>query len=143
MKDGLADAKAAMLGDDFKDFDAVAVEQYMACEASLGGKGIGSGTGGEGKGRGGEPPEFPTATQFKPELSPSKINKGKILHELFVSGVPQKGEALREYSVAVGAARQHAANALAREKIPREYERMVKRYFESLDAGGEDDKATP
>ena len=148
MKDGLGEAKQAMLGDSFADFDAQAVEQYMEAQAKLGGacqngqcgmcaqcqgKGKGNNTGGEGMGRGGEPPEKETATAFKSTMSPSKINKGRILHELFVKGTPEKGEAREEYSDVLRAAKQHAAGSLARDRIPREYEDVVKSYFNSLD----------
>lgn len=135
MKDGLNDAKKAMLGSGFEGFDAKAVEDAMAAEAAsarLGGMGNGNGTGGEGQGRGGNPPEAPTDTTFKDEFSASQLNKGKILHELFVAGVPEKGDARREYSDLMDAAREDAAGALARDKIPLEYETMVKQYFDSL-----------
>ncbi|MFT5242067.1 MAG: hypothetical protein ACI9X0_003056 [Kiritimatiellia bacterium] len=141
MKDGLDRAKMAMLGDAFEGFDAKEVEDYLAQQAlqgsaSLGGQpGNGNGgTGGEGKGKGGLPPEAPTLTTFQEELSASKLHKGKILHELFVAGVPEKGEARREYADMVQAARDQAAGALARDKIPLEYETMVKTYFDSLES---------
>lgn len=141
MRDGLAGAKKEMLGDSFKDFDARQVEQGMAAEAQLGGKGIGNGTGGEGRGRGGEPPENPTETAFQPKMSPSKINKGQVLQQLFVAGVPDKGDALAEYTEVVRSARQQAADSLSREQIPREYEEMVKQYFDSLEVKGKDEVA--
>ena len=50
-----------------------------------------------------------------------------------MSGVPEKGEALVEYSDVVRSAKQDAAGSLARDKIPREYEDMVKTYFDSLE----------
>ena len=49
-----------------------------------------------------------------------------------MAGVPEKGEVRREYVDLVEAAREDAAGALAREKIPLEYENMVKQYFDSL-----------
>lgn len=150
MRDGLAEAKEGMLGDGFCGFDEKEVEAYMRAQASLGmcqgcngagcgmcgGAGAGNGfcgTGGEGKGRGGRPPEGMTDTSFESTLSPSKVNKGKILHQLFVSGVPEKGEALVEYAEVVKTAKREAASSLARDRIPREYEGMVKRYFDSLE----------
>jgi hypothetical protein len=133
MKEGLGEAKQAMLGDSFSGFDAAAVEQYLESQACLGGDGSGPGTGGEGKGRGGAPLENKTDTGFKSELSPSKINKGTILHQLFVAGVPEKGDALAEYVDVVRSAKQLAAGSLARDQVPREYETMVKTYFDSLE----------
>lgn len=151
MKEGLSDAKKEMLGDSFSDFNAKEVEESLRQESlmaglqgqgegegegdgtgKIGGKGTG-GTGGEGQGRGGVPPESPTDTTFQHKMSQSKINKGKILHELFISGVPDKGEALAEYSDVVRAAKQEAAGSLARDKVPREYEDAVKTYFDSID----------
>lgn len=158
MKEGLQDAKKAMLGDSFSGFDSKEVEQYMEAEARMGdgqcggcaglgvegGNGSGDGTGGEGIGRGGLPLENRTDTAFKRELSNSKINQGKVLHQLFVSGIPEKGEAAAEYSDVVQAAKQHAASSLARDRIPREYEDMVKTYFDSLDVTTEkDEENTP
>ena len=143
MRKGLQNAKRSMLGDDFKDFDPKAVEAYLESQARLGqcsrqgnggpGQGSGNGTGGQGQGRGGKPPESPTQTAFNDEKSPSQTSRGKILHELFVTGVPEKGEAIQEYADLLHAAREDAAGALARDKVPREYEEMVKRYFDALD----------
>lgn len=145
MKDGLKEAKKEMLGDSFSDFDAKEVEEYMEAEANgscagLGiggvegaGSGSGDGTGGEGKGRGGSPLENMTADNFKNEMSQSKLNKGKTLQQLFVSGVPDKGDAVAEYTDVVESARKQAASSLAKDKVPREYESLVKSYFDSLD----------
>jgi hypothetical protein len=155
MKDGLSEAKQAMLGDSFSDFDAKEVEQYLDNEtASLGGKCEGNGegdmpgkgkggTGGEGQGRGGTPLESMSDTSFKSEISPSKINKGKILHQLFISGIPEKGEARVEYADVVESAKQHAANSLARDRIPREYEDIVKSYFDSIELQKQNDVNEP
>ena len=150
MRSGLAAAKKDMLGESFSGFDAMATEKYMEEQAALGlgcagcsgvgcsaCNGTGGGTGGKGRGRGGSPPENPMDTQFQPKMSRSKINKGRILHQLFVSGVPDKGEALAEYADMVRAAQQHAAGSLARDRIPREYENMVKAYFDSLEDRGD------
>ncbi len=145
MKDGLKEAKKEMLGDSFSDFDPKEVEKYLESEANSGcaglgveglegeGSGSGEGTGGKGKGRGGQPLENMTASNFKNEMSASKLNKGKILQQLFVSGVPEKGEAVAEYTDVVESARKQAASSLAKDKIPREYESLVKSYFDSLD----------
>lgn len=161
MKDGLKEAKQAMLGDSFNGFDSKEVEKYMEAQASLGGckpgegcngegqgagegegEGLGKsesegsgngGTGNRGHGRGGQPLENMTDTAFKNEMTKSAINKGKILHEIMVYGVPEKGESSTEYASIVEAAKQHAASSLSKDKIPREYEDMVKTYFDSLE----------
>ena len=106
------------------------------------GQGFGTGqggTGGEGQGRGGEPLENKTATGFEDKKTATKLGKGKILHQLFVSGTPEKGEALVEYTDVARAAKQQAASSLAREKIPREYENIVKDYFDSLEIKKKED----
>ena len=143
MKEGLGDAKKAMLGDAFSDFDAREVEQYMASQAQLGGSGAGLGTGGSGQGRGGLPLENRTETAFKPKLSPSQVGKGTVLQQLFVAGVPEKGEALVEYTDVLRSAREEAAGSLARETVPREYESMVKTYFDSLEVSPDNDASAP
>lgn len=148
MQEGLADAKKEMLGDSFSGFDAKEVEQYMEQQAqaqmSQSGQGLGMGIPGEcegnggamgqrGHGRGGEALENMTDTAFKDENEKSKMNRGKILQEVFVTGTPEKGDAPVEYTEIVKAARQQAASSLARDRIPQEYEDMVKGYFDSLD----------
>ena len=92
------------------------------------------GTGGEGQGRGGAPLENRTATTFQDEFSESQLNRGTILNQLFVKGVPERGEATSEYADVARAARQHAASSLAQDKIPREYEEMVKKYFDTIES---------
>ena len=99
----------------------------------LNGGGTGSGTGGQGRGRGGIPLENASETAFVSRMSPGRVRPGRLLHQIFVSGVPEKGEAPAEYSDALKSARQEAASSLARDRIPREYEGMVKTYFDSLD----------
>ena len=145
MKEGLREAKKSMLGDSFKELDSKAVEAMMDQEAALaclgtcqadgqlGGAGSGYGTGGQGRGQGGVPLENASDTAFVNRMSPGKVRQGRVLHQMFVSGVPEKGEALTEYSEALESARQDAASSLARDRIPREYEGMIKTYFDSLE----------
>ena len=137
MRDGLKDAKRELLGEAFCDFDAADVEGYLAAQAALGCKSGQGETGGEGKGKGGEPPESATPTGFKSELSPGKLERGRILQQLLVPGVPDRGESRDEYSEVVRAARQHAAGALAGDDVPREYQDVVKGYFDALEQDDE------
>jgi len=153
LQKGLADAKKEMVGDNYSGFDEKSTEDMMRQEASLGegegqmpgegqgqgqgqgkgkGKGNGPGQGGEGHGQGAPAQENKTATTFKSELTNSKINQGKIVNQTFVYGVPEKGEALEEYINTVQAAKQDATSALSRSKVPREYEDMVKNYFDTI-----------
>lgn len=146
MSEGLKQAKESMSDQQFSEMDAKKIEEYMDGEAQLGqgqgqgegqgegqGQGQGNGTGGQGQGKGGSPLENFTPTKFKEEMSEQKINKGRILHQIFVKGVPEKGEARVEYTDAVRAAKQDATGYLARDTIPREAEEMVKKYFDELD----------
>jgi len=153
MREGLAQAKESMMGEGFGGLDEKSIEERMRQEASLGmgeggeqgegqgegegegGEGNGNGkggTGGRGQGQGGKVAENRTDTSFKSELSNSRINQGKIVNQLSVYGVPDTGEAREEYTGAVLSAKQAAAGALARSKVPREYENMVRNYFDTL-----------
>ena len=78
-------------------------EAALAClgtcqaDGQLGGAGSGYGTGGQGRGQGGVPLENASDTAFVNRMSPGKVRQGRVLHQMFVSGVPEK-EALTEYS---------------------------------------------
>lgn len=153
LQEGLADAKQEMVGDDFEGFDEKAVEDMMEQEARLGqgqgnmpgmpgqgdgqgnmpGQGNGPGTGGEGTGKGGLPGENKTDVAFENDKVDGKISQGKIINHMFVQGLPEKGEASEDYVNAVQSARQEATSSLARDKVPREYEEMVKNYFDTLE----------
>ena len=157
MQDALGDAKKDMLGDQAQAMDMKSIEDMMEKEASLGQgqcqggnctdpncpgcggtgqkgmPGNHGGTGGEGQGRGGQPLEEYTDTDWKKERDPSKISEGRILQQVFVKGVPEKGEALVAYGSITKAAKQEAASSLARDRIPKEYEEMVKKYFDSIE----------
>ena len=162
MKDAMADAKKDLLGDDAVPFDAKQMEGMMKREAEMAenaqkqgqcqgncenpgqcqgqcqgqGQGQGNqpgpGTGQPGQG-GGRPDEIGNQTAFKDQKANSKLGKGRILHQIFVKGTPEKGDAQVNYQKVSRAAKQEAANSLAQDKIPREYEDMVKKYFDSLE----------
>ena len=162
MQEGLDKAREEMLGKEFKGFDAKDVEEYLENEsqASLGEKkhgagcpggncqggsqcpGNGGGKGGAfkrpGRGNGGKAPEQMTQTGTEDKLSKSKIAKGQILNQRWIYGVPEKGEAQREYTNDVRSARDDAMTSLAKNRIPREYEERVKKYFSSLSPKGEE-----
>ena len=161
MQEGMSQAKQQMIGEQFNNFDSQSVEQMMEAEAQaqlgqsqcpgggcnqpgcdggagcqgngmMPGNGTGS-TGGQGQGRGGAPPEAPDQTAFTDEQSKSKVSEGRILQQVFVKGVPEKGEALVAYGELTKAAKSEAAGALAKDQVPREYEEMVKQYFDSIE----------
>jgi hypothetical protein len=143
MKDALGEAKKDLLGEDAVPFDSKQFEEMMKQEANAAANGQGQpGEGQPGQGPpgpnhrgkgGGTPDEVGNETGFADKRSKSKVGEGKILHQIFVKGVPEKGEASVDYQKVSRAARQEAANSLAQDKIPREYEDMVKQYFNSLD----------
>jgi hypothetical protein len=151
MRQGLESARQEMVGEGFQNFDVPSIESMMQQEAesyaSLGegqgegeGEGAGQGqrghgkggTGGEGIGKGGIPPESQSNTAFTDKKSESRLGEGAILNQIFVQGLPEKGEFPEAYTSAALAAKQDAAGALARNRVPREYEEMVKGYFDSL-----------
>ena len=161
MKDGLESAKDSMLGDGQNQFDKKSIEDYMNQQAQLGGQcpgcgdstcpggegcpgngqgqgqgqggmGKGPGTGGKGQGQGGIVPEEATATNTKSELDSGQLGRGKILRHMFVQGTAEAGDAPNEYYDAVRSARQEAADSLANNRVPREYEDTVKNYFDTM-----------
>ena len=147
MREGLQAAKEQILGDGCESLDVKEVEEYLAreadgalgCPSGTAGDGRGPGTGGRGMGRGGDPLEEMSATAAAAVRSPSQVSRGAILHQMFVYGVPEKGEALEAYTNIARAAKQEAANSLARNRVPREYEELVKSYFDALDVTREED----
>jgi hypothetical protein len=90
--------------------------------------------GGPGKGAGGVAPETATDTNFENKFSESKIGEGKTLQEMYVYGVPEKGDAPSAYRDATKAASQEAASSLSKTRVPREMESMVKEYFDSVES---------
>ncbi len=154
MQEGLDGARKEMLGKEFEGFDPKQVEEYLKEEsqASLGkkgsggtgqgGKGKGNGTGGAGQGRGGRPPERMTATGLEKQMSNSKMQKGKILNQRWIYGVPEAGDAQREYTNEIRSAKEDAMNSLAKSKVPREYEEHVKQYFSNLEPQDKDGPST-
>ena len=99
----------------------------------------GEGFGGPGRGKGGTPPdEIDEPVEFEKKKIKGQMGRGKIVGEFFVKGAQVKGEVTEEFSEVVGEARQEAADALSKERIPQGYRNFVREYFNSLDAEGED-----
>ena len=57
------------------------------------------------------------------------MNKGKIINQVYVYGVPEKGEALKNYTDSMRSAKQEAISSMEKTRVPREYEEMVRDYF--------------
>jgi len=85
-----------------------------------------------GQGRGGVAPEEATPTGFVKRKSPVKTGKGVILHSVFVNGIQLKGDVNPEYVEAVIAAEREAAEALSNDRLPRQYQTTVKKYFTKI-----------
>ncbi len=98
----------------------------------------GSGTGGPGKGFGprntAETGNYSTVnTKVK-----GKTGTGPNIASWYIKGSQIKGQAQRDYSKAVQAGRDAAAEAISENQIPRRYEDPVKKYFGNLDNSNND-----
>jgi hypothetical protein len=85
-----------------------------------------------GHGRGGRAPRQPTDVQLSPSKSPTETGRGSVIARWFVDGQQLKGEAQAEYNEAAGAAATAATEALNEDRVPRQYQRAVKTYFDRL-----------
>ncbi|MCZ6688475.1 MAG: hypothetical protein O7H41_02610 [Planctomycetota bacterium] len=113
----------------------------VVCRRCLlgGGRGHGPGMGGPGRGRGGQAPEEPDSwVKYKKVKIKGKVGRGKIIGEILVDGPQAKGEISEEYIEIVGEARQEAADALSKQRIPQGYRDFIREYFNSLDSGGDE-----
>ncbi len=62
----------------------------------------------------------------------SQLRKGKIIGQQLVDGPQVRGEATAEAREAVIAAQRDATDAISRDEIPRQYDRVVRTYFDRL-----------
>ncbi len=85
-----------------------------------------------GQGRGGIAPEEQTSLAFEKKKSPVKTTRGAIIHQFLINGVQVKGEAQSEYVEAAVAAEHDATDALSNDRIPRQYQTAVKKYFTKI-----------
>lgn len=98
---------------------------------SKNGKGSGTGAGGQSSGGGntyGEARDFTT----QKEKANVKTGQGPIIGTRLVYGEQVKGESVAEFTQAVEAGQQEAAEAMDDQQIPREYHDAVKHYFGRL-----------
>jgi hypothetical protein len=79
---------------------------------------------------------------LKAAKAQTRTQGGQIIGQMLIDGPQVKGEATAEVTEAVNSAVRDAENAVEREEIPRQYERIVRLYFERL-AGLMSDKAKP
>ncbi len=99
------------------------------------GSGTGPGMGGPGQGRGGQ---WDVAPDGNSTMQSSTIggvmHPGRMLASYYTEGGTLKNESRVQYEEVVLESRQKAKDALTDQKVPRAYEKVVRDYFESLDA---------
>ena len=96
----------------------------------------GPGTGGPGMGHGPRGIDETGQTSTKKTNVKSKPGEGPNVASWYFKGTQVKGEAKREFSDVVQAARDSAAEAIDDSEIPRKYEDAVKSYFGRLEEAG-------
>jgi hypothetical protein len=72
------------------------------------------------------------AHQYKATKAPARTQGGKIIGQVLIDGPQVKGDASAEVTDAVASAVRDAADAVEREEVPRQYQRVVQYYFERL-----------
>ena len=95
------------------------------------------GTGGPGRGSGPRKTADPEDTAARKTGVKNKPKKGPIIASWYFKGQQIKGEAKREFSNVVKAAKDRAADAVSDKEIPRKYEAAVKKYFSDLEQKGD------
>ncbi len=79
---------------------------------------------------------------LKASKAKTRTQGGQIIGQMLIDGPQVKGEATAEATEAVNSALRDAEDAVEREEIPRQYQRVVQLYFERL-AGLMSNKAEP
>ncbi|MCA9039476.1 MAG: hypothetical protein KDA65_03915 [Planctomycetaceae bacterium] len=123
--------------------EAEALAEYAAAFAAMmegmqgggPGEGNGSGMGGPGIGEGGVAPEDPqSASDFKTELSKSKLTQGELIMSVASKDVNESGEKQIQLGSLIQDLRQGVSEAIEQEQIPPGYHESIKNYFDSLQA---------
>ncbi len=70
--------------------------------------------------------------QYKTQIENTRIGQGQIIGEQLFDGPQIRGRATAEARPAIEAAVRDAEDAVEREQIPRQYEQIVRTYFERL-----------
>jgi len=96
----------------------------------------GSGTGGPGIGYGPRKTDDSGATTTKRVRTNNKPGQGPVIASWYFKESQIKGEATRDFSEVVQAARDGAAEAISENEIPRRYEDAIKQYFGRLEQSG-------
>jgi hypothetical protein len=93
----------------------------------------GPGTGGPGRGYGPRDADDTGETSTKGTKVRNKPGQGPVIASWYFKGPQIKGEAKRDFTEVVQAARDSAAEAISENEIPRKYEEAVKKYFGRLE----------
>lgn len=72
------------------------------------------------------------AHQYKASKAKTRTQSGQIIGQMLIDGPQIKGEATAEVTEALGSALRDAEDAVERDEIPRQYQRVVQLYFERL-----------
>jgi len=73
-----------------------------------------------------------TAYQTDPTKAPTRFQGGTITGQMLVDGPQVRGEASREALAAAEAEVREALDAVEREEVPRQYQKVLQEYFERL-----------
>ncbi len=98
--------------------------------------GTGPGPGGQGNGYGPRPMDETGKTATKRVRTANKPGQGPVIASWYFKESQIKGEATRDFSEVVQAARDGAAEAISENEIPRRYEDAIKTYFGRLEQSG-------
>jgi hypothetical protein len=98
--------------------------------------GFGPGTGGPGRGFGLRGLDKSGQTATKKTKTKNETEQGPVIASWYVKGTQIKGEAKRDFTEVVQAARDGAAEAVSDNQIPRKYEQAIKSYFGRLEESG-------
>jgi hypothetical protein len=93
---------------------------------------FGQGSGGPGKGNGDGPEENPADYEFDKQKAKTPLGEGPMIGSRLVYGDQVKGESKAQFSQAVEAGEKAVAEGLESQRIPREMENAVKKYFGNL-----------
>jgi hypothetical protein len=72
------------------------------------------------------------AHQYQATKVDANTGQGQIIGQMLIDGPQLRGEATADAQEAVGAALRDATDAIERQQVPRQYERVLRDYFESL-----------
>lgn len=103
----------------------------------------GKGSGGPGKGDGQSPEQQAADYKMDKKKANTKTGAGPIISTRLVQGDQVRGESTADFESAVETAKGEAAEALESNRVPREYQDAVKKYFSTLEKKATDAKSEP